>query len=226
MDIMWQLTSVCQKVYFSQRTFYTLDFEMPDNLEICPVVQEVTATGVVFEDGRCCEVDTIILAVGYEYNFPFLSTSCGIHVDNNHIHTLYKHIINVNHPTMAIIGMPYYVLPQLLYDLQSQFCMKFWSGEKRLPSRADMLKDADEDFQKRLDLGWTHRQAHKIERFSVEHHNELAEIAGVEPTPIVFQNLIFHFASASAKDFLNYRKDCYEIVDKENFIVYRKEETK
>lgn len=222
MDIMWILTSVCSKVYFSQRTSYSLDFETPDNLEICPLVQEITSTGAVFEDGSSCEVDSIIYATGYDYDFPFLSSSCGIYVEDNHIHTLYKHIINVNRPTMAIIGMPFYVLPQLLFDLQSQFCMKFWSGKKNLPCRSDMLKDAEEDFQQRVDLGWGHRNAHRMGQFSIHYHDDLAEIAELEPTPKVFHNLIVHFATVSVKDYLHYREDCYEIIDQDNFIVYRK----
>jgi hypothetical protein len=47
---------------------------------------------------------------GYEYSFPFLTASCGISVKERRVGPLYKHLLNIRHPTMAFIGkmFPYY----------------------------------------------------------------------------------------------------------------------
>lgn len=55
---------------------------------------------------------------GYKYTFPFMSIDCGLTVDDNYVQPLYKHCININRPTMAIIGLPYYVCASQMFDLQ------------------------------------------------------------------------------------------------------------
>lgn len=42
---------------------------------------------------------------GYKYSFPFLSIDTGIHIDNKYVEPLYKFTINIEHQTMAIIGL-------------------------------------------------------------------------------------------------------------------------
>lgn len=44
-------------------------------------------------------------AKGYQFTLPFLDNGCGLHIDENYISPLYKHCINAEHPTMAVIGM-------------------------------------------------------------------------------------------------------------------------
>lgn len=75
---------------------------------------------------RFFEVDLFILyyiqsRAGYSYSYPFLSIESGIHVEDNFIQPLYKHIFNIEHPTMGFIGlaMAAYKLP--LFDLQVNF---------------------------------------------------------------------------------------------------------
>lgn len=52
------------------------------------------------------------------YNFPFLHESCEIVVEENCVEPLYKHLVNINHPTMCFIGVPYYVCAFAMFDLQ------------------------------------------------------------------------------------------------------------
>lgn len=64
--------------------------------------------------------------LGYEYSFPFLSDECGIIVDDNYVQPLYKHLINIEHPTMAIVGLPFYVCAFIMFDLQVIFTNKYY----------------------------------------------------------------------------------------------------
>lgn len=43
--------------------------------------------------------------LGYRYSIPFLSVDSGIHIEDNFVQPLYKHIFNIEHPTMVFIGL-------------------------------------------------------------------------------------------------------------------------
>lgn len=220
MDIAFLTSKVCPAVYLGQRTFFDLTFEMPDNLQIRPVVSEITARGAVFEDGTSCEVDTIIFATGYTYSFPFLHSECGIVVDHGCIQDLYKHCLNIKCPTMAVIGMPFDVIPHLMFDLQAQFCLKYWTGENQLPDTTTMLADTVAELEKRMALGWPRKYAHKMRTMASDYHDDLSDTAGLERTKPVFYRLALYFMTRMVKDYLNYRTERYEVLDDETFRTY------
>lgn len=58
---------------------------------------------------------------GYVFSFPFLTVDSGLCVrDNFVVEPLYKHLININHPTMAIVGLQI-CAHTYMYDLQVCF---------------------------------------------------------------------------------------------------------
>lgn len=62
------------------------------------------------------------LFTGYSYSYPFLSVESGIHVDDNFVQPLFKHIFNIEHPTMAFIGIPVTFVSYFhLFDIQVSF---------------------------------------------------------------------------------------------------------
>ncbi|XP_031633747.1 dimethylaniline monooxygenase [N-oxide-forming] 3-like, partial [Contarinia nasturtii] len=73
---------------------------------------------VEFEDGTCQKISVVIYATGYKYSYPFLDASAGIHVKDNFVEPLYMHVLNVEHPTMAFIGVAHGGLHFPMYDLQ------------------------------------------------------------------------------------------------------------
>lgn len=91
-----------------------------------------------------------------------MSIDCGLTVDDNYVQPLYKHCININRPTMALIGLPYYVCASQMFDLQVRFCVKFLSGQKAMPSKEVMTSDTEVEMQKRWDKGYKKRQAHMM----------------------------------------------------------------
>lgn len=56
--------------------------------------------------------------LGYTYKYPFLSSDCGIKVEDNVIKNLFKHMINIEYPTMAFIGVPRNTTGFYLFDFQ------------------------------------------------------------------------------------------------------------
>jgi len=58
---------------------------------------------------------------GYTYKYPFLTKECGISVENNVIKNLFKHMINIEYPTMGFIGVPRNTTGFYLFDLQVKY---------------------------------------------------------------------------------------------------------
>lgn len=56
--------------------------------------------------------------VGYKYKYPFLSPECGVRVEDNHVQPLFKHFLNIEHPTMYFIGIPTNTTGFCMFDLQ------------------------------------------------------------------------------------------------------------
>lgn len=59
-----------------------------------------------------------VILLGYKYSYPFLSVDSGIHIDDNFVQPLYKQIFNIEHPTMAFIGIPSSAPNFGMFDLQ------------------------------------------------------------------------------------------------------------
>jgi len=55
---------------------------------------------------------------GFNYNFPFLSSDCGITTSGYGVEPLYKHFINIEHPTMCFLVLANHVSPMQLADLE------------------------------------------------------------------------------------------------------------
>lgn len=139
-DIANGISTVATHVYISSHK-HNPNRINPSNVSTVGSVNEFTATGAIFVDGTQHEIDEIIFCTGYKTEFPFLSTDCGLSVTDNFVQPLYKSVINIIYPTMAVIGLPF--VPVQLIDIQMRFTMKFLNGEKRLPSKIDMKVDID-----------------------------------------------------------------------------------
>lgn len=148
MDIALEITYVAKKVFLSHHLKEKPRSVFPDNLTQKPDIQELNGDKAIFVDGTAEEIDTVFFCtgtiyhnilfkyltntslpiIGYLYNFPFLHPSCGINVEENYVQPLYKHMINIEHPTMCLIGIPYYVCAFSMFDLQ--VCIIFISEFK------------------------------------------------------------------------------------------------
>lgn len=117
-DITMDLASQAKHVYWSHHL--PSQFRTDNVTQKPDVARVLNDGGIHFFDGSVENVDVIIFCTGYQYTFPFLSDECEIKVNDNHVTTLYKHLININYPTMFIIGVPFSTIITLLFDLQVQ----------------------------------------------------------------------------------------------------------
>ncbi|KAH3680386.1 hypothetical protein WICMUC_000317 [Wickerhamomyces mucosus] len=93
---------------------------------------------VYFKDGQSLtDVDSIIFATGYLKSIPFIKNEKLI-TDGAKVHGLYRHLVYYHNPTLAVIGVPRFVLPTRLSETQGCWLSKLWSGRLSLPSFEEM----------------------------------------------------------------------------------------
>ncbi|KAL1513031.1 hypothetical protein ABEB36_002514 [Hypothenemus hampei] len=143
-DIAKHVGKIAEKVYISYGN--NIFFRTPEYVTHKPLVKEFQKNKVLFVDDSDLEVDNIIYCTGYQYCYPFLSDDCGITVENNWVKYLYKHVVNIEHPTMAFIGITFKVCPFPTFDIQVRFFLEFLKNSNKL-TKDDMLMDIFKDVQ-------------------------------------------------------------------------------
>ena len=220
-DITHHIHKYAKRVLLSHHMDPAPDTEFMNNVTQKPDVAHFTETAAVFKDGSTEEISSVIFCTGYETTFPFLDADCGLHVKDNYVQPLYKHCININQPTMTVIGLPFLVCPTQLFDLQVRFALKFYSGQKELPSKEEMLADTEKDMEERWAKGFTKRQAHmmgKQEQF--DHYRDLCQTAGIKNIKPVIENIIKDCGQKYIFELGTYRSNCFRVIDDENFVKY------
>ncbi|XP_031627928.1 senecionine N-oxygenase-like [Contarinia nasturtii] len=183
------------------------------NFSYKPTVKCFTPNGAAFSNGTSQTFDTVIYATGYRYKFPFLSNDTGIKVDDNFIYPLYKQVLNIEHPTMAFIGVPLFGVNNYVYDLQARFALKFLSKSKEFPSQNSMYLDTNA-YVENLWKVWKvpKSKTHLIGLMNFkQYYEEFARIADIAKIPDIIQTL-FHDAIMNIfQDPVGYRNYKYII---------------
>lgn len=154
MDIAAQISRVCQKpLLLSVQTPTS-----PDNLEWTGAeevsqIEEflVSERGIRFQGGRVEKgIDAVIFATGYLYSYPFLQSLNPPAVTNGRrVHSVYKDLFYIDHPTLVFPGLPMKVVPLPLSQSQAAIVSRTWANLLPLPSVADMRKWEDEEAERR-----------------------------------------------------------------------------
>jgi hypothetical protein len=105
-----------------------------------------------------------------------------------------------------------------MFDLQSRFFLTFLSGQKRLPSRGEMLKDCENEMKQRWEKGLRKHQAHVMGEDQGKYYSELAAAAGLSPLKPVMTKLHNFSSMRFVDDLINFRKDIFRVVDDEIFV--------
>lgn len=154
---------------------------------------------------------------GYHYKFPFLSSDCGIFVDDNFVQPLYKQVLNIEHPTMAFIGIPSIVSSTRMMDLQVRFALKYISGAKKFPPKTEMMTDMRAQVQVHWNKGYRKHETHILAKEQQEYFDQLAQTANIEPLPPVLAAIHFNSVAALHDDPDGFRKYKYTIIDDKTF---------
>lgn len=222
-DLTVEIAKVAHRVVWSNHTLESIgmkvDLRLPSNAAEKPDVRHLTVTGAEFVDGSTEDFTAVIYATGYEYKFPFLSVDCGLHCHEKYVEPLYKHCININRPSMGIIGLPYFAVAMPLFDLQIRFCLTFMTQTKILPPRDAMLSDTEREMNER----WKTLKRNKAHFLGMDRHaqyyEELASTADIDGLKPVLAKIFNHSFTNFFNDFPSCRSFKFAIVDDENFSV-------
>lgn len=221
MDLTNEISKTAKRVTLSHHLKQEIKSDFSDNVDQKPDIQEITESGVIFNDGEIVEYSLIVYCTGYQYTFPFLSVDCGVLCDDNYMRPLYKHCLNINRPTMGIIGLPHYVCAMQMFDLQIRFCLKFMTGLKKIPSKAEMIEDTDSDMNERWARGLTKHQAHFMGKDQENYYSDLATTSEIEPLKPVISKMFNKSLCSLLHDLTNFRKDAFQVLDDDDFILIK-----
>ena len=226
-DLAMQTGKWAEKLVWSNHLFETfgqkLNLTLNESTTEKPDVKQLTETGAEFVDGSFEEVSTIIYATGYDLKFPFLSIDCGLLCDDGYVQPLYKHCLSINHPTLAIIGLPVFALGMPMYDLQIRFCLTFMTQRKSLPTREEMLSDTEIEMEER----WKKIPKHKgkshymgMEKHA-QYYAELARTAEIEAIKPVVIKIFNYTVNQIFESYDGFRKLNFKVKDDETFEVLK-----
>ena len=136
---------------------------------------------MIFVDGSVArDVDAIILATGYKFEFPFLDKNM-IEFKHNSP-SMYKHIFRVEeNPSIAFIGCLQPVGCMFsVAELQARLATKVFKGEIKLPPIKDMEQDIAKDFA-RKQIECYDAQKHSTRVYYIPYCNSIADIIGCKP---------------------------------------------
>ncbi|KAK4884290.1 hypothetical protein RN001_000561 [Aquatica leii] len=211
-DLVWRILKIAEHVFLSTRESDYIDEHK--KLTLKPEVQQITEDSAVFDDETTELIDIILYCTGYLYVCPFLNNECGVKAENNGPAPLYKQIINIAHPTMYFIGIPYVTSGIPVFDLQVRFAVQAMEKKFQLPSKVDMLKEFEDFISNKSKNNVPNKHIYRLST-SVEskaYCQELSEKAGIETVPVVLFNLFDKVRFESS------RTSCYRIVDDNTFI--------
>ncbi|KAK2578811.1 hypothetical protein KPH14_012030 [Odynerus spinipes] len=153
---------------------------LPSNMIQVVGVDRLEGTQCFLRDGTAVTIDVFLYCTGYRYSFPFLDESCGVKVDDNYVTPLYKHLINIEHQTMAIVGIPSQIVPFPMFHMQIQYFLSLLKRRFDLPSKSEMLEDSRLKVSKK-------RHAHKMMIEQWEYNNLLADVGGFDRLPTFYK---------------------------------------
>uniref|UniRef100_A0A0N4Z0S2 Flavin-containing monooxygenase n=1 Tax=Parastrongyloides trichosuri TaxID=131310 RepID=A0A0N4Z0S2_PARTI len=186
----------------------TVNDELPNRIISGTVIikSNISSFGdndVHFDDDTSVEdVDVVIFATGFSFSFPIVEKGTLIDVKDNVVE-LYKFMYLptlVPHNTLTIIGLIQptgSIMP--ISEMQCRVHCANLSGNIKLPSKSEMIKDAIRYNEKNMKT-FVKSRRHTIQVHYVEYMEELAELLKVKPKLLkylfsdlkLFKTLYFH----------------------------------
>ncbi|XP_045192813.2 uncharacterized protein LOC123549080 isoform X1 [Mercenaria mercenaria] len=215
-DVSLDIASKAKKVIISHNK-PRLQTPLPGNMCQQPGIERLTSDSVIFKNGIEEKIDVIMLCTGYRYWFPFLDKVCEVHIEDERVTPLYKHIIHAKFPSLAFIGICKTICPFPQFENQVKFFISTLDGSQKLPSEDEMMSDIEEDLRKRLEEGMPVRYAHTMGPRQWAYNDSLAEMGKFEPIPKAVQILYDEVHRMRIKNLPNYKQKQYRLTGDTSF---------
>ncbi|KAJ3177422.1 hypothetical protein HDU87_004441 [Geranomyces variabilis] len=111
-----------------------------------PDIARLYENEVEFVDGTRETIDAIIFCTGFQRVFPFLPSLAmtGQATRGSPTMSLYKRIIPVEFPTLALVGHIHGLAHSAVAELQARWVARLFSGALTLPTEAHMRREIDD----------------------------------------------------------------------------------
>ena len=191
-DISQEIAGVAEHVYLCADLAkqHGIGLREKPNIERRPTVSQLYANGRVrFTDGTISEtVDHFVFATGYHYSFPFLASEL-IEVSDNHVTSLHHDLLCIDHPTLALIGLPFKIIPFPIFEIQARWFARLLKREFALPSRDAMRERAAYRVEQLVRRGVNQRNLHSLEDGQYDYYDHLADECTDPPLPQWYRSL-------------------------------------
>ena len=190
-DLTIEIAGVSESVYWcgNDQTERREKIEHMRNVFACGPLTAITKDGRLLTEnsGYVGPIDCLIFATGYHYSFPFLSKDL-ISVNDNWVTPLYRDLLCVTQPTLALLGLPLKIIPFPIFEIQSRWFARLLNKEFKLPVASTMFELQEERASKLGGLGIHQRNFHVLEN-QFQYYDELAIECGEPVLPNWYRKL-------------------------------------
>ena len=221
-DVAIEISTVAKKVYLCH-LFDPYDLSNKI-IQIEATIDHVDLSEIHLTNGQVIkDVDEIVFATGYKFHFPFLDETSGIKIiDDSFIQGVYKHLISIKEPTMAILAIPFITLPFPLYHQQICFFLATLRGDFKLPSREEMEKDTEDELEYRMNqMSLPLKYCHRMGGSLMKAYDEfLSSAAKIPPISESKQEIFALLASYHRSRTRTYRQLEFTIKNNQEFDIH------
>lgn len=225
-DICLEVAQFAKQVILVLRHDYALN-GMPANvLLFYGEVDHFTGNSILLKtksDGRIQEypIDSIILATGYHYKLDYLSEeSCKLKLNpsTETLDGVFRHLINIEYPSMAVLNLLQRTLPFALAHQQILYYISILLGKTQLPSKAEMRLEVEQNLKKLESLGFRPKDRHTFNTDLLEAYFRLLEKdAHLVPIEQVKIRLFRDLWKIRFENVTGYKKIDYKLISEEEY---------
>ncbi|KAL8936750.1 MAG: hypothetical protein Q9216_004769 [Gyalolechia sp. 2 TL-2023] len=179
-DIAAQIATVCRRPLLNSKRSEAPEFQRRATFvrEVSEITEFLPPSdcprAVRFKDGQIeSDIDAIVFCTGYYYSFPFLSSlQPAPIVTGERVENSYQHLLYMDHPSMAFIGLPFKIIPFRTCEGQAAVVARLWAGRLELPRKWEMREWEAQRTAER-GAGKKFHELNKLEDF--RYHNEMID---------------------------------------------------
>ncbi|VVD00849.1 unnamed protein product, partial [Leptidea sinapis] len=212
MDISIDLAYFAKTVFHSHHSDLKHRTPFPKNYIQKPDIKEFDEKGVTFVDGSYEQIDHVVYCTGYEFDFSYLDETSGLEIRPKTVMPLYKLIVNINEPTLLIVGLIEKAC------IAARYTAALVAGDFELPSKEEMLKEWQQRYDYFKENGFSFSRFHFLAEKEDDYYKELSQESGIDRVPSVVTKIRLIDTHAKVENLYTYRSYEYKVIDDNTFL--------
>lgn len=191
-DIARDIASVARRVFLCAREHQGSTTEgAAANIERRATIAALESGDARLTDGtRLSAIDSVVLCTGYRYAFPFVDPAANlVEVEDSDVGPLWLSLLAIRAPTLALVGLPFMVVPFPLFERQAAFFAAVLARNAELPDYATRSADLARERADADRRGVARRHRLRMGDAQVSYANDLARRCGYQELPAWFSPL-------------------------------------